>query len=81
MKKRSIKLFGHSTSLSLEQIFWNFLKERANNEKTSIAKLIESIDTNRGNSNNLSSHIREWIMITLLQENTLLKEKLTSVKG
>ena len=62
MKKISISLSGHQTSISLEQEFIDALQEIATMEKISVAALIGKIDTTRKLDNNLSSAIRVWIL-------------------
>jgi predicted DNA-binding ribbon-helix-helix protein len=59
--KRSLTIRGHRTSISLEQPFWDILKEIAQQRKLSIAALITEIDTVRGN-NNLSSTLRVYVL-------------------
>lgn len=48
LKKRSINLVGHATSLALEPEFWSVLQHAARNDKVSLANLIQSIDAGRG---------------------------------
>lgn len=60
VRKRSIKIAGHSTSLSLESAFWDALKEVAAARGLSINALIEEID--RGRSTNLSSAVRVYLL-------------------
>jgi predicted DNA-binding ribbon-helix-helix protein len=55
--KRSVLLVGHKTSVSLEDEFWNGLKEIAAVRKITLSGLIVSIDHAR-NQNNLSSALR-----------------------
>jgi predicted DNA-binding ribbon-helix-helix protein len=55
--KRSIVLDGHKTSVSLENEFWNALREIAVRENTTLSTLVGKIDHDR-NSCNLSSAIR-----------------------
>lgn len=62
MKKISISLSGHQTSISLEQEFIDALHEIAQKEKISVAGLIGKIDATRKLDNNLSSAIRVWIL-------------------
>ena len=57
IKKRSIKLYGHKTSISIEDEFWFFLKRFADENQISIYKLVEKIDGGQ-NEKNLSSSIR-----------------------
>ena len=44
VKKRSVTIAGHSTSLSLEEAFWQALKEEARAKGISVNTLIEEID-------------------------------------
>ncbi len=48
LKKRSINLAGHATSLALEPEFWAVLQSTANADRISIAALIQRIDAGRG---------------------------------
>ncbi len=64
MSKRSVTIAGHRTSLSLEDEFWNELKAQADAEGISTARLIEQIDSSRG-QRNLSSAIRVHILARL----------------
>ena len=47
LKKRSINLSGHATSLALEPEFWAVLDEMAKARSLSLAALIVSIDRGR----------------------------------
>ena len=62
VKKRSVTISGHSTSVSLENEFWNALENIATKSDISIAALITEIDNNRPDSHNLSSAIRVYIL-------------------
>jgi predicted DNA-binding ribbon-helix-helix protein len=59
--KRSFSIRGHRTSISLEQPFWETLKEAAARERLSLAGLIARIDESRGTAG-LSSAVRVWIL-------------------
>ena len=59
--KRSFSIDGHRTSISLEPAFWNALKEVAARERTPLAKLVSTIDQNRGGTG-LSSAVRIWLL-------------------
>ncbi len=59
--KRSFALQGHRTSISLEQPFWEALKEAAALEGLSLAALVARIDENR-NGCGLSGAVRIWIL-------------------
>lgn len=62
MKKISVSLSGHQTSISLEPEFIIALQEIAKIRRTSVAKIIGEIDAARGMNVNLSSAIRVWIL-------------------
>jgi predicted DNA-binding ribbon-helix-helix protein len=59
--KRSINLDGRKTSFTLEDGFWNSLKEIAAAQETSISQLILKIDCGR-QGNNLSSAVRLFVL-------------------
>ncbi len=59
--KRSFSIRGHRTSISLEQPFWEALKEAASREGLPLAALIARIDERRGDAG-LSSAVRVWIL-------------------
>lgn len=59
--KRSFSIRGHRTSISLEEPFWEALKEAAARERVSLAGLIARIDERRGSAG-LSSAVRVWIL-------------------
>lgn len=59
--KRSVVIGGHKTSVSLEDPFWNDLKEIAQIQQTTLSQVIEQIDSARQH-NNLSSAIRLFVL-------------------
>ena len=61
MRKRSVRVAGHPTSITLEDAFWAALKEGAARRNTSLTALIDEIDAGRGDSG-LSSAIRVWAL-------------------
>lgn len=63
MEKRSLKIAGHATSISLEPEFWAALEEIAKRKAVSIPALIAEIDETRAGKN-LSSAIRVYILKT-----------------
>ncbi|PWC45707.1 ribbon-helix-helix domain-containing protein [Azospirillum sp. TSO22-1] len=63
MKKRSVLIAGHPTSVSLEEEFWDALKAEAAARGVSVNALIEEIDA--GRAGNLSSAVRVFILIEL----------------
>lgn len=58
--KRSIVRNGHKTSVSLEQEFWEGLREIAALQKQKLTTLVLKIDQNRDGAN-LSSAIRVFV--------------------
>jgi len=66
MNKRSVKIAGHATSITLEDEFWEQLKIIAEQRGMSINTLVEEIDESRA-ERNLSAAIRVYILNTLLQ--------------
>ena len=60
MKKRSVSIRGHRTSLSLEDAFWDELSTMAQIRDMSVAALITEIDRTR--SGGLSSAVRLFIL-------------------
>ena len=59
--KRSIVIAGHKTSVSLEDQFWDALKEIAANRRSTLSDIVASIDSGR-NQGNLSSAIRLYVL-------------------
>lgn len=60
VKKRSILIAGHATSLSLEVEFWSALQEIARRRGLSLNRLVASVDTSR--AGNLSSALRVFVL-------------------
>jgi len=72
MKKRSVTLKGHPTSITLEDEFWMILKSIAEKKKQSIASLINDIDENRierQSAHGLSSAIRVYVLNWVIKSN------------
>jgi predicted DNA-binding ribbon-helix-helix protein len=59
--KRSIVLAGHKTSVSLEDAFWEGVKEIAKARRVTLSDLIGGIDTEREHGN-LSSALRLFVL-------------------
>jgi predicted DNA-binding ribbon-helix-helix protein len=59
--KRSVAIAGHSTSVSLEEPFWECLREIAARRGETLRALIAAIDAGRGDDN-LSSAIRLFVL-------------------
>ena len=60
IRKRSVMIAGHPTSLSLEQEFWEDLRELARRRGTSLNALVGAVDAER--HGNLSSALRLFIL-------------------
>lgn len=62
--KRSVVIAGHATSVTLEQEFWDALKEIAISDGLSAAALIRKIDMEHVASDrrNLSSALRVYVL-------------------
>jgi predicted DNA-binding ribbon-helix-helix protein len=58
--KRSVRIAGHATSISLEGPFWLALQEIARQRRVSLAALLTRIDVERGG--NLSSAARLFVL-------------------
>src|SRR3954447_26295465 len=59
--KRSIVIASHKTSVSLEDAFWNGLKEIAASRNMPLSDLVSQIDSQRQHGN-LSSAIRLFVL-------------------
>jgi predicted DNA-binding ribbon-helix-helix protein len=59
--KRSIVIAGHKTSVSLEDDFWNALKEIKRSHNMTLSGLVADIDVRRLHAN-LSSAIRIFVL-------------------
>lgn len=59
--KRSIVIAGHKTSVSLEDAFWQGLRDIAAARGLNLSEMVKSIDTGRQNGN-LSSAIRLFVL-------------------
>lgn len=60
IKKRSVLIAGHATSLSLEAEFWSALQEIARQRHMSLNRLVASVD--RARTGNLSSALRVFVL-------------------
>ena len=59
--KRSVVIAGHKTSISLEDAFWQGLKEIARGRNATLSDLVGEVDTHR-DQGNLSSNIRLFVL-------------------
>jgi len=67
MKKISVSLSGHQTSITLEPEFIDVLHTLATRYGKSVATIINEIDESRTPDKNLSSAVRVWILQELIQ--------------
>ncbi len=63
IKKRSVTISGHRTSVSLENIFWHHLSLIAKNQGLSLNQIVSQID--QGREGNLSSALRVFVIQTI----------------
>lgn len=66
LKKHSVKLWGHATSITLETIFWEALKTIAREKQITLRHLIEQVDEAR--TGNLSSALRVYVFERYLEK-------------
>lgn len=62
IRKHSATLHGHRTSFTLEDEFWDELKQIAADRQMSLAGLIADIDDARDADSNLSSALRVYVL-------------------
>lgn len=67
MRKRSVTLQGHPTSVSLEDAYWAELKRMASEAGVSLGGLVERIDSRR-DVPNLSSALRLAVLADLKRQ-------------
>jgi predicted DNA-binding ribbon-helix-helix protein len=63
--KRSVEIAGHKTSISLEPLFWDMLKDAAAREGVPVNALVARIDAERivaETPPGLASAIRVWLV-------------------
>ncbi len=63
--KRSVEIAGHKTSISLEPLFWDMLRQAAERERLPINALVARIDEERidtATPPGLAGAIRLWLV-------------------
>jgi predicted DNA-binding ribbon-helix-helix protein len=63
--KRSVEIAGHKTSISLEPLFWEMLRQAASSEGVPLNALVARIDADRLQADNppgLAGAIRLWLV-------------------
>jgi len=71
--KRSIVVAGHKTSVSLEDVFWNALRNIAHSRGVHLSQLVGNIDSERQHGN-LSSAIRLFVFECSCNNSTSLRQ-------
>ncbi|MYL96579.1 aryl-sulfate sulfotransferase [Novosphingobium sp. FGD1] len=64
--KRSVEIAGHKTSISLEPVFWDMLKQAAQRHAVPLNALVARIDAARLEADTppgLASAIRVWLVM------------------
>ncbi len=79
LRKRSLTIAGHSTSITLEDAFWLALKDLADGQGLSVNALIGEIDANR--AGNLSSAVRIYVLQQALAKSASLTEPAPSTNS
>lgn len=62
VRKRSLAIRGHRTSVSLEDAFYGELDAAAGRRGVALAELVAEIDANRPDGANLSSALRLFVL-------------------
>ncbi|GLQ19843.1 ribbon-helix-helix domain-containing protein [Algimonas porphyrae] len=65
MKKRSVSIHGHPTSVALEPEFWAEIDRAATERNSSVSRLIRTLDDERLETRpdqGLASYIRVWVL-------------------
>ncbi|MBD3729045.1 MAG: ribbon-helix-helix domain-containing protein [Sphingomonadales bacterium] len=71
--KRSVEIAGHKTSISLEPLFWDMLREAAEAERLPLNALVAQIDSERIAAETppgLAGAIRLWLVARLAHDMT-----------
>lgn len=64
LRRRSVTIAGHRTSISIENAFWRELKRIARRDGKSLNRLIAEVDARR--ARNLSSTLRVFVLEDIL---------------
>ena len=79
--KRSVEIAGHRTSISLEPLFWDMLRDAAREEGVPLNALVARIDAERitaGNPPGLAGAVRLWLVARLRGEPRLAPAEFAS---
>lgn len=77
VRKRSVVIAGHRTSVSLESDFWDGLREIARQRGLSIGQLITEVDAAR--DGNLSSALRVFVLKIYRDNRPAVSHQMVSV--
>ena len=76
LRRHSVRIAGHATSISIEDAFWQEINRAAKEDGISTARLIEAVDRARSNDGeddeeqpNLSSALRLYVLERLRAKN------------
>lgn len=70
--KRSVTIAGHQTSITLEPLFWDLLRQASEHRQLPINALVAQIDLARMDADSppgLATAIRLWLVNDLLGKN------------
>lgn len=73
MKKRSLSIHGHPTSVALEPEFWAQVDLAAETKDQSVSALVRDLDDQRlidAPEQGLASYIRVWVLKRLTSDQT-----------
>ncbi|GBR54879.1 hypothetical protein CSR02_09745 [Acetobacter pomorum] len=68
LRKRSLILAGHDTSVALESTFWNVLEDIAHQQKQTLPQLVTKVDAARTPQQSLASALRVYALECLKQQ-------------
>lgn len=63
--KRSVEIAGHKTSITLEPVFWDMLRDAARDRGVPVNAIVAQIDAERLDADEptgLASAIRQWLV-------------------
>lgn len=70
IRKRSVNIAGHLTSVTLEEIFWRVLRDVAEARGLSLSALITEIDADTSRPGGLSGALRVYAMRHVMDART-----------
>jgi predicted DNA-binding ribbon-helix-helix protein len=74
VKKRTVKIGGHNTSISVEDPFWFMLKSLAARQQMYLCELLSRIDSHLEDCENLSSACRLFVLASMQAQIAFLKQ-------